>query len=135
MAVYFAASLIGMPRALATPSPYTGSAFAQLPMWRTLISLGASPMARAVFLEQSFLLLGAHHPEQRTGLRVVIVIVLSVAPMICCTFEVQRRLAEFGLFLPLAVAVRLVTQRAAVVIVHRAWRRRDERHEPGSARG
>src|SRR4030042_1160555 len=44
----------GIPNASATPLPYAGSAFRQLPMWRTLISLGASPMARAVFAKSTF---------------------------------------------------------------------------------
>ncbi len=36
------------PRALATPLPYSGSAFAQFSIWRLFMNSGASPIARAV---------------------------------------------------------------------------------------
>ena len=49
---YFASPACS-PRALATPCPYASSAFRQLPMWRILISLGASPIARAVFSKRT----------------------------------------------------------------------------------
>src|SRR5690606_32999168 len=46
---YTGISETGIPSAFATPAPYAGSAFPQLMMWRSLISFGASPIARAVF--------------------------------------------------------------------------------------
>jgi len=86
-------------------------------MWRSLISFGASPMARAVFSKSTFCCAGAHDPEQRARLRVVVIIILAMAPVVSRAVEAKRRLALVGLLLPLAVAVGFVAQRAAVVAV------------------
>ena len=69
-------------------------------------------------LKQRLLLFGTHHPKQSTRLRVVVVIILTMVPMIGSAFKAERRFAEVGLLLPLAIAVWLVAERAAVVVVH-----------------
>ena len=55
---------------------------------------------------------------QVAGLRVIIVIVLTMVPVISCTLETERRLTEIRLFLPFIVTVRLIAKRAAIVSIH-----------------
>ena len=73
-------------------------------------------MARAVFSKSTFFCCGAHQAEEHAGLRVVVV-VLAMVPVIGGALEAERRLGEVRLLLPLAVAVGLVAERAAVVAV------------------
>ena len=73
-------------------------------------------MARAVFSKSAFLCAGVHQPEQLAGLGVVIV-VLAVIPVVGGALDAERRFGEVRLLLPLAVTVRLVAERAAVVAV------------------
>jgi hypothetical protein len=50
-------------------------------------------------------------------LGVVVVIILAEIPTVCGTFQRQRRLCEFGLLLPLTIAVWLIAKGAAIVAV------------------
>ena len=67
-------------------------------------------------VKQNLLLLGRHQAKQRTGLG-EIVGVFAVVPVVGGAFHRQRRFAKIGLFGPLAFAVGLVAQRAAVVAI------------------
>ncbi len=110
--LFFETSLVGIQSAQATPSPEAVVDVAELDLlWG--VSHGSGRV-----LEERFLLFGAHQPEQSAGLRVVIVIVFTMAPVAGCAFEAQRRFRERGLLLPLAVAVGLVAEGATVVVVH-----------------
>jgi hypothetical protein len=68
-------------------------------------------------LEQPLLLVRGQGAEQVAGLREVIVVVLAEVPVVGVTGDRQRRLPEVGLFLQRAVAVRLVADLAALVVV------------------
>lgn len=68
-------------------------------------------------LEQRSLLVLAHQAEQRAGLRIVVG-VFQVIPVVRGAFQTQRWLTVIGLFLPFAVAVRFVGQRAAMITIH-----------------
>ena len=68
--------------------------------------------------EQAVLLCLVVAAEQRTGLAEVVGVVLTEIPEVGVTADLHRRLAVLRLFLPLAVAVRLVVRQAAVVAVH-----------------
>lgn len=66
--------------------------------------------------EKHLLLLGTHQADEGTGLGVVIV-VLAMVPVIGGALDAERRFCEVRLLLPLAVTVRFVAKRAAVVAV------------------
>ncbi len=68
--------------------------------------------------KEDLLLGGAHQPEELAGLGVVVVIVLTEIPVVRGPFQGQRRLGEFRLLLPFAVAVGLVAKGAAVIAVN-----------------
>ena len=69
-------------------------------------------------LEQHLLLRLAHQAEELAGLGVIIGIILAEIPAIRCTRQVQCGILEFGLFLPLAKAVRFVADGGAVIAIH-----------------
>jgi len=109
---YFSLSS-GIPSASATPLPYALSALRQFPMWRILKNSGASPIARAVFSQEHFLLCFAHQPEEHTRLDTILGIVPAEVPGLSCSGEFERGILILGLLLPLANAVRLVPHGAA----------------------
>ena len=78
--------------------------------------LRMSPERRARMLE-NLRLWQQLTPEQRARLREVIVID-AVIPVVGSALDTERRFGKVRLLLPLAVAVRLVAQRAPVVAVH-----------------
>lgn len=67
--------------------------------------------------EKHRLLLGAHQAEQLAGLGVII-FVRAMVPMIGGSLQTKGWFGEFRLLLPLAVAVRLIAEGAAVIAVH-----------------
>lgn len=69
-------------------------------------------------LEEQFLLLGADQTEQKAGLGVVIVVILTEIPVVGGSLQGQRRLGEVRLLLPLSIAVGLIAKGAAIVTVH-----------------
>ena len=71
-------------------------------------------------VEQHLLLFGRHQAEQSTRLAEIVVIVFAVIPEIRIAGDFQRWFFELGLLLPLAKAVGLVVQCAAVVRIHAA---------------
>src|SRR5690606_17772350 len=72
--------------------------------------------ARGV-VEQQLLLVRCHQPEQVARLLVVVGIVVAEIPPVGVAGDLQRRLAELRLFLPLVEAVGLIVEAAAVVAV------------------
>src|SRR6202035_689266 len=68
-------------------------------------------------LKQTLLFLRAEHSEEVARLRVVVVIVLTEIKLLRISVDRQGRLREVGLPLPLAMTVRLVAGRAAIVSV------------------
>ena len=58
---------------LATPAPYFGSAFRQLPIWRNVISLARISHRTSRIVEQRLLLRSGHQPEESARLRVVVI--------------------------------------------------------------
>src|SRR3981081_1510437 len=87
-------------------------------------------------LEQTLLLIPLHHAEEIARLRVVVMVILAEVELRGITIDGQWRLRKIRLFLPFAVAVRLIagSSRAvaidshgpvAVVAVERALRRID----------
>ena len=67
--------------------------------------------------KKGFLLFRAHQAEQQAGLGVVVIIILAKIPVIGSAVKGKGRLGKLGLLLPLAIAVGLVAERAAVVAV------------------
>ena len=69
-----------MPNAPATPLPYAGSAFRQFPICLSLISLGASPIARPVFSNKTFCCAGALEDVQLRSRQVEAIKVHHLGP-------------------------------------------------------
>src|SRR5690606_30040738 len=67
--------------------------------------------------EQDFLLLGWHQLEQFTRLFEVVVVILMIRPVLGVAAEAQWWFLELGLGLPLAEAIGLVVQLAAIVAI------------------
>ena len=67
--------------------------------------------------KEHLLLVRPHEPEELPGLAVIIGI-LAVVPVIGGPVRAEGRLGKVWLLLPLAVAVGLVAERAAVIAVH-----------------
>src|SRR3990172_5115563 len=71
--------------------------------------------AGGVGKEQCFLL-GTHQAEEPAGLGVIIA-VLAMIPVVGSPFQAERRFGKIRLLLPLAVTVRFVAKRAAMIAV------------------
>jgi hypothetical protein len=68
-------------------------------------------------LEQR-LILGIHQAKQLSWLGIVVVIILAVIPVGSCSLLFKRRLGEFRLLLPLAIAVGLIAKGATMISIN-----------------
>lgn len=102
--------------AAATPAPYSGTQEVQLAMWRSMVSLEAPLIARAVLSNRVCCWGGGHQPEECAGLAEVVVVVTGVEP-VGVIADLQRGFPELRPLLPPAVAVRVDRRRRPVVAV------------------
>src|SRR5260370_12126238 len=79
--------------------------------------LGGRTESSSSVLKQTLLFLRAEHTEEVARLRVVVVIVFAEIKLLSISVDCQWRLRVIGLLLPLAMTVRLVAGRAAIVSV------------------